>query len=112
MSRYPTTPSASRRDAADAGGTAQRLRVGLKAGPGTAARPEAGNRKGVFASLFQVCAVLLHQVCADGSVFFCRRLSRAGLSESIHHIRLILDPSSPLQPMWGDYYLYDTAGYL
>ena len=54
----------------------------LKAVPGTAARLEAGNRKGGFACLFQVCAVLLHQVCADGSVFFCRRLSRAGLSES------------------------------
>ena len=36
---------------------------------------------------------------------FCRQLPKAGLSESIHHIRLILDPSSPLQSMWGDYYL-------
>ena len=61
-------------------GAARRLRVGLKTGPGTAARLEAGNCGEVFACLFQVCAVLPHQACADGSVFFCRRLPKAGLS--------------------------------
>ena len=69
------------------------MRVGLRAGPGTAARLEAGNCGEGLACLFRVCAVLSHQVCTDGSVFFCRRLSKAGLSESVWHIRLVLDPS-------------------
>ena len=30
--------------------------------------------------IFQVCVVLPHQACAGGSVFFRRRLSKAGLS--------------------------------
>ena len=38
--------------------------------PGTAARLEAGNCEEGFTCLFQVCAVLSHQACADGSVFF------------------------------------------
>ena len=46
--------------------------------------------------IFQVCVVLPRQACADGSVFFRRRLSKAGLSESTQHIRLILDPSPTL----------------
>ena len=78
------------------GGAARRLRVGLKAGPKTAACLEAGNRGEAFACLFQAHAIFLHQACADGSVFFCRRLSKAGLSESTQHTRLILDPSSPV----------------
>ena len=41
-------------------GAARRLRVGLKAGPGAAARLEAGNCGEVFACLFQVCVVLSH----------------------------------------------------
>ena len=87
------TPATSS-DTVDARGVAiWRLRVGLKAGPGTVARPEAGNRGEGFASLFQAHAALLHQVCIDGSVFFCRQLPKAGLSESTQHIRLILDPS-------------------
>ena len=45
------------------------MRAGLKAGPGTAARLEAGNRGEGFASLFRVCAALPHQACADGSIF-------------------------------------------
>ena len=61
------------------GGTARRLRAGLKAGPGAAARLEAGNREEGFACLFQVCIVLSHQACADGSVFFRRQLPKAGL---------------------------------
>ena len=74
--------SASRRPVVDAGGGAVwRLRVGLRAGPGTAARLEAGNCGEVFARLFRVCAILPHQACADGSVFFRRRLPKAGLSE-------------------------------
>ena len=60
-------------------GAARRLRVGLKADPGAAARLEAGNCEGAFARLFQVCTILPHQACADGSVFFCRQLSKAGL---------------------------------
>ena len=67
--------------------------AGLKAGPETAARPEAGNREEGLACLFRVCAILPHQACADGSVFFRRRLPKAGLSESVWHIRLVLDPS-------------------
>ena len=55
------------------------LHAGLKAGPGTAARLEAGNREEGFACFFQVCAVLSHQICTDGSVFFHRQLSKAGL---------------------------------
>ena len=55
---------------------------------------EAGNCGEGFASLFRVCAVLPHQACTGGSVFFRRRLSKAGLSESTQHTRLILDPSS------------------
>ena len=51
--------------------------------------------------LFQVCAVLPHQTCADGSVFFRRQLSKAGLSESIYHIRLILDPPGRRRPAPG-----------
>ena len=51
------------------GGAAWRLRVSLKAGPGAAARPEAGNCEEGFACLFQVCAVLSHQACTGGSVF-------------------------------------------
>ena len=82
LSLYPTTPSMSRRSGVDAegGGTARRLRVGLKAGPGTAARLGASNCGEGLACLFQVCAVLPHQACADGSVFFRRQLSKAGLS--------------------------------
>ena len=74
---------ASLRDAAastSGGGAAWRLRVGLKAGPGTAACLEAGNRGEAFACLFQAHAIFLHQACADGFVFFCRRLPKAGLS--------------------------------
>ena len=52
------------------GGAAWRLRVGLRAGPGTAARLEAGNCGEVFARLFRVCAILPHQACTDGSFFF------------------------------------------
>ena len=73
-------PSASRRDAADAGGVARHLRVDLKASPGAAARLEAGNCGEVFARLFHVHAVFSHQACAGGSVFFRRWLSKAGLS--------------------------------
>ncbi len=62
------------------GGAARRLRVGLKAGPGAAARLEAGSCERGFACIFWVCAVLPHQACTGGSVFFCRRLSKAGLS--------------------------------
>ena len=62
--------------------TTRRLRVGLKAGLGTAARLEAGNCGEEFACLFQVCAVLSYQACTGGSVFFRRQLSKAGLSES------------------------------
>ena len=51
------------------GGAARRLRVGLKAGPETAARLEAGNRGEGLACLFRVCAILPHQACADGSIF-------------------------------------------
>ena len=64
------------------GGAARRLRVGLKAGPGAAARLEAGNCEEVFVRLFQMCAVFSHQACADGSIFFRCQLSKAGLSES------------------------------
>ena len=78
------------------GGTARRLRVGLKDGPGTAARLKAGSYEERFACLFQAHAVFSHQVCAAGSVFFRRRLPKAGLSESTQHIRLILDPSPSL----------------
>ena len=46
-----------------------------------------------FACFFQVCAVLPHQVCAGGSVFFRRQLLKAGLSEPTWHTRPILDPS-------------------
>ena len=60
-------------------GAARRLRVDPKAGPETAARLEADNCGEGLASLFQVCATLPHQACADGSVFFCRRLPKAGL---------------------------------
>ena len=71
MSRHPTTPSTSRHSGADAGGgAARRLRVGPKAGPGAAARPEAGNCGEGFACLFQAYAVFSHQVCTGGSVFF------------------------------------------
>ena len=56
--------------------TARRLRVGLKAGPGTAARLEVGNCGEGFACLFQMCVVLSHQVCADGSVFFAASCPR------------------------------------
>ena len=85
--------SASRRPVVGAGGrAAQRLRVGLKAGPGAAARLEAGSCEGGFACLFQMCAVFSHQACAGGSVFFRRQLSKAGLSGTIYHLRLILDP--------------------
>ena len=80
-------------DARGGGGAARRLRVGLKAGPETAARLEAGNRGEGLACLFRVCAILPHQACADGSIFFRCQLSKAGLSESTQHIRLILDPS-------------------
>ena len=52
------------------GGTAWHLRVGLKAGPGAAARLEAGNCKEGFTRLFQMCVVLSHQACTDGSFFF------------------------------------------
>ena len=91
----PTTDNDAVATTPSTGGRAgRRLRVGLKAGPGTAARLEAGNCGEGFVSLFRVCVVLPHQACAGGSVFFCRRLSKAGLSESTHHIRLILDPSS------------------
>ena len=69
--------------------------VGLKAGPGTAARLEAGSCEEGFACLFQMCVVLSHQACAGGSVFFCRQLSKTGLSESTYHMRLILDPFPP-----------------
>ena len=64
------------------GGAVRRLQVGLEAVPGTAARPEAGNSGEGFARLFQACAVLPHQACAGGSVFSCRRLSKAGLAGS------------------------------
>ena len=81
--------------AADAGGrAARRLRAGPKAGSGAAACLEAGSCGEGFACIFWVCAVLLHQACADGSVFFCRQLSRAGLSESTHHPWLVPDPDS------------------
>ena len=76
------------------GGAARRLRVGLKTGPGAAARLEAGNCGEGFACLFQACAVLPHQACADGSVFFCRQLSKAGLSGYAHHPWLVPDPDS------------------
>ena len=70
----------SRRDTVNAGGgAARRLRAGPKAGPGTAVRLEAGSCREGFACLFQVCAALPHQACTDGSVFFRRRLSKAGL---------------------------------
>ena len=72
---------------------ARRLRVSPKAGPGAAARLEAGNCGEGFACLFQVCAILSHQACADGSVFFRRQLLKAGLSESTYRVRPILDPS-------------------
>ena len=85
------------RDAAastSGGWAARRLRVGLKAGPGTAARLEAGNCGEGFACLSRVCAVLPHQACADGSVFFCRQPSKAGLSGCAHHLWLVPDPDS------------------
>ena len=63
------------------GGAAWRLRVDPEAGPGAAARLEAGNCGEGLACLFQECAVLPHQACAGGSVFFRRRLSKAGLHE-------------------------------
>ena len=85
-----------RHDGVDVMGGHCMLWSGLKAGPGAAARLEAGNCEEGLACLFQVCAVLPHQACADGSVFFCRQLSKAGLSESIQHIRLVLDPSPVL----------------
>ena len=72
---------------------ARRLRVGLKADSRAAVRLEASSCGEGFACIFWVCAALPHRVCASGSVFFCRRLSKAGLSESTQHIRLILDPS-------------------
>ena len=56
-----------------------------------------GNCEEVFACLFQVCAVLPHQACADGSVFFRRQLSKAGLSGSTHHLPLIPDPNQPVR---------------
>ena len=84
---------------------ARRLRVGLEAGPGTAARLEAGSCGEGFASRLGgrpwncgppgggqlrggICesfpgqTVFSHQVCAGGSVLFRSRLSKAGLSES------------------------------
>ena len=72
----PTTTAARR-----CKGSCPAFSARLKAGPGTAARLEAGSCGEVFACLFRVCAVLSHQVCADGSVLlFCRRLPKAGLS--------------------------------
>ena len=60
-------------DASTSGvGAARRLRAGL----------EAGNCGEGFACLFQMCAALPQQTCADGSVFFHRRLPKAGLMES------------------------------
>ena len=63
---------------------ARRLRVGL----------EAGNCGEGLACLFQAHAVFSHQTCADGSVFFRRRLSKAGLSGYAHHLWLVPDPDS------------------
>ena len=83
------------------GETTQRLRVGLKAGPGAAAHLEAGNCGEGFACLFRVCVVLPHRACADGSVFFRRRLPKAGLSGYAHHLWLILDPDSRPWQMSG-----------
>ena len=57
------------------------MRVGLKADPRAAARLEAGNCEEGFACLFQVCAVLPHQICTDDSVLFRRQPLKAGLSE-------------------------------
>ena len=67
-------------------GAAWRLRVGLKA----------DSCEERFACLFQAQAVFSHQVCADGSVFFCRRLSKAGLSGCAHHMPPVPDPSRPI----------------
>ena len=61
---------------------------------GTAARLEADNRGEVFACLFQAHAVLSHQACASGSVFFCCRLPKAGLSGYARHPWLVPDPDS------------------
>ena len=81
MSRHPTMPSASRRAAADAERRGCPAFAGCpKAGSGTAARLGAGNCGEGLACLFRVCAILPHQACADGSVFFCRWLFKAGLS--------------------------------
>ena len=102
----PTHPASSRKFLVLAGGLGVSVNVSddvgddreegcpafsarLKAGPEAAARLEAGNCGEVFVRLFHVCAALPHQVCADGSAFFCRQLSKAGLSESIHHIPVV-----------------------
>ena len=76
------------------GGAAWRLRVDPEAGLGAAARLEAGNCGEGLACLFQECAVLPHQACAGGSVFFRRRLSKAGLSGYAHHPWPVPDPDS------------------
>ena len=77
------------------GVAARRLRASLKAGLGAATRLEAGNCGEAFACLFQVCAVLPHQACAGGSMFFRRRLPKAGLSGYAHHPWLVPDPERP-----------------
>ena len=59
--------------------------------------PKGGQLREAFACLFRMCAVLPHQACADGSVFFCRRLPRAGLSGCAHHMPLVPDPSRPVR---------------
>ena len=64
-------------------GATRRLRVGPKAGPGAAVRLEAGSCREGFACIFWVRAVLLHQACADGSVFFAVSCAQGG-SAGIH----------------------------
>ena len=68
---------------------------GLTRRPALEPRPawRRATARSAFACLFRVCAVFSHQACTDGSVFFRHRLSKAGLSESTQHIRLVLDPS-------------------
>ena len=64
--------------------------------PRTAARLKAGNCGKGFACLFRVCAVLPHQACADGFVFFCRQLPKSGLSGCARHMPPVPDPSRPV----------------
>ena len=51
--------------------------------------------------ILQACAVLPHQTCTDGSVFFRRRMSKAGLSGYTHHPWLVPDPDNQPWQMSG-----------